>query len=215
MDCLRPIAVGKGEVSSLWTLVTDNTRPCLVYAPGAGAGLSDPFGEYLAGHLHEHGISLVRFQFPYAERRQRRPDPPAVLLATWRAVLQSVGQEYAAVVASGRSMGGRIASMVAAEASPLTGLAVFAYPLQPPNASGTKRAAHFPDITVPTLFCSGTRDTFATPEQLQAAASAVPNARVHLLQGADHGFNVLKSSGRTREAVWAEAVDATVNWLGQ
>ena len=110
-------------------------------------------------------------------------------------------------------MGGRIASRVVATGTQVDGLALLAYPLRPPSNPNQPRNGHFPDISVPTLFCSGTRDSFGTPEELRAAAANVPKATVGLLEGADHGFAVLKSSGRTREEVWSEATGILVPWL--
>jgi predicted alpha/beta-hydrolase family hydrolase len=102
---------------------------------------------------------------------------------------------------------------VAAKGAPVAGLALFAYPLFPPGRATSDRAEHFDSIAVPTLFCSGTRDAFATPEQLRQAASRIRGATLYLLEGADHGFAVLKSSGRTREDVWQEVCEALVEFL--
>jgi predicted alpha/beta-hydrolase family hydrolase len=92
-------------------------------------------------------------------------------------------------------------------------LLIFAYPLHPPGRPGQTRDAHLPAITVPTLFCSGTNDAFASPEELRAAAAKVPNAAVHLMEAADHGFNAPKSSGRTRPDIWGEAANVAATWL--
>ena len=96
-------------------------------------------------------------------------------------------------------------------------LALFAYPLHAPGTLSKGRAKwrdeHLPGLSVPTLFCSGTRDAFATPDELAQAASLASNPTVRLLQGADHGFATLKSSGRTREDVWTEAADRLLEWL--
>ena len=104
-----------------------------------------------------------------------------------------------------------------AQGSDVGGLALFAYPLSPPTRSGNppgrRRDEHLPRIRVPTLFCSGTRDTFATPDQLKEAAGMVPVSTVHLLEGADHGFAVLNSSGRTKEDVWSDAAGPLLDWL--
>ena len=185
----------------------------VVYAPGAGSNLQDPFGKYLAQHLAGAGISTVRFQFPYMEERKRRPDPPRLLEETWREVIRVVRPTSYRMVVGGRSMGGRIASQVVAHGTAVDGLALFAYPLHPPSSPEKRRDGHLPNINVPTLFCSGTRDTFATAEELEAAASKLPKAVIHQLEGADHGFEVLKSSGRTRAEVWTEAADSLVSWL--
>lgn len=109
-------------------------------------------------------------------------------------------------------MGGRIASQVVAQGPPVDGLVLFAYPLNPPRNPRVSRDGHLPEIKIPTLFCSGTRDTFASPDDLIAVAEKMGNSQFHKLDGADHGFAVLKSSGRTREDVWKEAVDAMLDW---
>jgi predicted alpha/beta-hydrolase family hydrolase len=186
-----------------------------VYAPGAGSGIQDPFGAFAADELSAHGIESWRFQFPYKEKGRSAPDPPAVLKATWRAVIDRVRDEGPRpLVIGGRSMGGRIASMIVAEGGlDVAGLALFAYPLLPPGRATSDRADHFPKIGVPTLFCSGTRDNFGTPEQLRDAVALVPDARLHFLEGANHGFAVLKASGRTRDAVYREAVDVLIRFM--
>ncbi len=177
-----------------------------LYAPGAGSNIDDPFGVYLCNELARQGIEAWLFQFPYMEAKKRAPDRPPFLEATWSAVIaQARSSAPRRLVVGGRSMGGRIASLVVAQGAAVDGLVLFAYPLVPPGRSGSARSEHLPRITVPALFCSGTRDSFGTPEQLREASNLVPNAALHLLEGADHGFAVLKSSGRTRESVFAEA----------
>ena len=183
-----------------------------VYAPGAGSSIRDPFGAYASAALAERGVATVRFQFPYMERGSKRPDPPRTLEATWRAVIEASRTDGVRLIASGRSMGGRVASMVVAGGEQADALALFAYPLHAPGrAEG--RVEHLQSIGIPTLFCSGTRDAFGTPEDLREAAALVGDSTLHLLHGADHGFATLKSSGRTREDVWREAVDAMLAWL--
>jgi uncharacterized protein len=183
-----------------------------VYAPGAGSALADPFGLHASRVLADAGVETVRFQFPYMEVGRRSPDRPDVLEATWRAVLDTVRRDAKRVVAGGRSMGGRIASQ-AAEDGGVEALALFAYPLHPPGKVDQLRVEHLGKLRLPVLFCSGTRDAFAAPEELRAAARKVRGSTVHLLDGADHGFSVPKSSGRTREDVWEEAVGAMTSWL--
>ena len=184
-----------------------------VYAPGAGSNIHDPFGAYACRELAKRGVSSLRFQFPYMEARRRSPDRTPVLEATWRAVIDSPHEGGLKLVVGGRSMGGRIASQVVAAGTEVGGLALFAYPLRPPANPSRWRDEHLPAINVPTLFCSGTRDSFATPDELRLAASKVPNAHVHLLDHADHGFGVPKSSGRTKQDVWDEAMGSFVDWL--
>lgn len=183
-----------------------------IYAPGAGSNINDPFGVYAASRLAERGISTARFQFPYMEEKRRAPDRTAVLEATWWAAIEAFHRPDDRLVAGGRSMGGRIASLVAAQGAPLDALALFAYPLHTPGRDEW-RDKHFPAVSQPALFCSGTRDSFATPEELAEAVSKIKEARVHLLDGADHGFSVRKSSGKTRQDVWDEAIETFIDWL--
>ena len=183
-----------------------------LYAPGAGSSIRDPFGAYASAALAERGVATVRFQFPYMERGSKRPDAPRALEATWRAVIEAARTDGVRLIASGRSMGRRVASIVVARGEAVDALALFAYPLHAPGRADRPRIEHLGSIGVPTLFCSGTRDAFGSPEELRTAAALVPDSTLHLLEGADHGFATLGSSGRTREDVWREAVDAMAAW---
>ena len=201
-----------GGVSVLRNMATGASWT-MIYAPGAGSNLRDGFGARLAEALPANRVSLVRFQFPYQEAGLRRPDSPQRLLSTWRNVLESSMESGVRVAIGGRSLGGRIASMLASEDAAADALALFAYPLHPPKRPDKARTEHLPRIACPTLFCSGTRDLFATPDELATAAALVPGAHVHMLDAADHGFSPLKSSGRTREHVWDEAAATLLDWL--
>jgi predicted alpha/beta-hydrolase family hydrolase len=187
----------------------------LVYAPGAGSNIDDPFGAFAAARLSGEGVDVLRFQFPYQEAGKRRPDANAVLEGAWRAALETAAALAGRrrIVAGGRSMGGRIASQVVAAGAAADALALFAYPLHQPGRPERPRDAHLGAVHVPTLFCSGTRDAFASPDELRAAAAKAQRSAVHLLAGADHGFAVPRSSGRTRADVWSEACDALVQFL--
>jgi predicted alpha/beta-hydrolase family hydrolase len=110
-------------------------------------------------------------------------------------------------------MGGRIASQVVAAGVEVHGLALFAYPLHPPGRPEKRRHEHFDRINVPVLFCSGTKDSFAAPEELIAASRLIPKSTSRFLDGADHGFKVAKASGRTIDDVWSEAALALVEFL--
>ncbi len=214
------IALPDGQTVTAVRTQPEGERDWLVaYAPGAGSNVHDPFGRFLARRLAEQGASTVRIQFPYMEARKRRPDPPALLEATWRAAITSLRGETSRLIVGGRSMGGRIASQVVAAGeavaavAAVNGLALFAYPLHPPGQPDKLRDKHLARVAVPALFCSGTRDAFASPEELRVAASKVPNAKLHLLDGADHSFAVPKASGRTKEDVWEDATQALLDWM--
>jgi len=205
---------GRGSVSAVRTQPgAGQPATLVVYAPGAGAGLNDPFGAFLAAALAQRGLACVRFQFPYREAGRSGPDPPAALEATWRAVVEAVRTPDARLAIGGRSMGGRIASQVVAQGLAVDALLLFAYPLHPPGQPERLRDAHLPAIGAPTLFCSGARDAFAAPDELRLAAAKMPKGLVHLLEGADHGFAGTKGSGRTRKDIWTEAAGAALSFL--
>ena len=209
------IKTDAGTVTALRTPAEASPRWTFVYAPGAGSNIHDPFGAYAARELASHAVTTLRFQFPYMEAKKRGPDRPPVLEATWRAVIETARKDGTRLVVGGRSMGGRIASQVVAQGVEADALALFAYPLHPPGKPDQLRDAHLASIKSPALFCSGTNDAFASPDELRAAAKKVKRSTVHVLDRADHGFSVPKSSGRTREDVWAEAVAAMVQWLAK
>jgi uncharacterized protein len=216
MTAERPIRIHLSDersVSGLWTGDPSSTSWTFVYAPGAGASLTDGFGVFAAQYLAERDLALLRFQFPYMEEGRRLPDRPPVLEVTWRAAIAVARERSSRLVIGGRSMGGRMASQVVAAGEPVEALALFAYPLHPPGRPDKPRNAHLSKISIATFFCSGTHDTFATPDELRTAAALVPNSTVHLLDSADHPFKVPKRSGRTQVQVWTEALDAFVNWL--
>ena len=188
----------------------------VVLGHGAGGNRRNPMLVALADALAASGRAAVLYNFPYAERGQRRPDPPAVLEATTRGVaslaLESTGAKR--IVHGGRSMGGRIASQVVAAGERADGLAFLAYPLHPPGQFGKRRPAHLPRIGAPMLFVQGTRDAFAREDLLLALMKRLgPRAELHRVAEADHSFAVLKRSGRTPEEVLGEVRDALLAWL--
>ena len=184
-----------------------------IYAPGAGSNIDDPFGVYAASRLAERGISTARFQFPYMEEKRRAPDRTSVLEATWLSCYRNVPPPRRQAGDWGQVHGRpHRFTWWPRRAAPLDALALFAYPLHSPGRDEW-RDKHFPAISQPALFCSGTRDAFATPDELAEAVSKIKEARVHLLDGADHGFSVRKSSGKTRQDVWDEAIETFIDWL--
>ena len=188
----------------------------VVLGHGAGGNRRSPMLLALADALAGSGRAALLYNFPYAERGGHRPDLPAVLEATTRAVaslaLETTGAKR--IVHGGRSMGGRIASQVVAAGERADGLAFLAYPLHPPRQFDKRREAHLPKIGAPMLFVQGTRDAFAREDLLLALMERLgPRAELHRVAEADHSFDVLKRSGRTPEDVLAEIRDALVAWL--
>jgi predicted alpha/beta-hydrolase family hydrolase len=203
-----------GSVTGIWSAPPGAALDWVFgYAPGAGSNINDPFGLYAAPRLLDAGVSTLRFQFPYMEAGARQPDRPSMLKGVWQEVIDLLHGHGKRVLIGGRSMGGRYASRVVSDGAEVDALALFAYPLHAPGKPDAIRDANLASIGVPTLFCTGTRDTFSTPEELQASAAKMPSPQVHILDGADHSFMVLKSSGRTREDVWDEVLQTLLDWL--
>src|SRR5213080_880379 len=205
-----------GEVSGL-LLRPKDARLLYVLAHGAGAGMRHPFLESISQRLAEQGIATLRYQFPYMERRSRRPDPPAVAAATVRAAVAEAARiaPDLPLVAGGKSFGGRMTSTAQAE-EPLPGvrgLVFLGFPLHPPGRPDDKRAEHLAHVQVPMLFLQGTRDDFADLTLLKPLIKRLgQRATLHLVEGGDHSFHVLKRSGRTDADVMGEIADAIAEW---
>jgi predicted alpha/beta-hydrolase family hydrolase len=170
----------------------------------------------LAAELRSRGIAVVRFNFLYKEKRSGRPDPMPRLQDCFAAVVARVREEVdpGLLLIGGRSMGGRAASMLAADGFECDGLLLLAYPLHPAGKPEQLRDKHLPRIEVPVLCFNGTRDALCRRDLMQIALSGV-TARwdMHWLEGADHGFHVLKSSGRTDADVLDEIGGAAQRWV--
>ena len=191
------------------------SRASFVFAHGAGGHRSDRGMQRLAQTLRPRGFDLVRFNFPYREKGSSRPDPMPLLKACIAAVAERARAEPGSrpLILGGRSMGGRAASMLAADGFACDGLMLFAYPLHPAGKPRELRTAHWPRIKVPVLCVNGTRDAPCTRELMDRELARVSNWTMHWLEGADHAFRVLKSSGRTEEKVYDEVGEAAARWL--
>ena len=213
------VAETSGEVSALLVRPPD-ARRLYVLAHGAGAGMRHPFLESIAQALAERSIATLRYQFPYMERRAGRPDPPAIAAATVRAAVAEAARVAPGLplVAGGKSFGGRMTSTAQAEA-PLPGvrgLLFLGFPLHPPGRPDDKRAEHLAQVRVPMLFLQGDRDEFADLTLLRPVVQRLgERATLHLVEGGDHSFHVLKRSGRTDAEVMGELVGAIADWTGR
>src|SRR5882724_5460521 len=214
------IAVGeRGDVSGL-LLRPAGARLLYVLAHGAGAGMRHPFLESIAQRLAECSIATLRYQFPYMEQRARRPDPPAVAAATVRSAVAQAARVAPGLplVAGGKSFGGRMTSTAQAE-EPLPGvqgLVFLGFPLHPPGRPGASRAEHLARVQIPMLFLQGTRDDFADLKLLRPLVKRLgERATLHLVEGGDHSFHVLKRSGKSDVEVMEELVSAIAEWTGR
>jgi hypothetical protein len=191
----------------------------LILGHGAGADQTSGFMVAFANALAGRGIDIVTFNFLYSELRRRIPDPNARLESCWRAVIETVRSRIASnagtLAIGGKSMGGRIASQVAAsEARGLAGLVFLGYPLHPPGRPDRLRAAHLGEVKAPMLFVQGTRDPFGTPTELQPIISRLdPAADLFAVEGGDHSFKVSRSAGVRQQDVHRAIQDRVETWL--
>jgi predicted alpha/beta-hydrolase family hydrolase len=188
-----------------------------VLAHGAGAGMRHRFMEEVATALAGQGIATLRYQFPYVEAGGRRPDPPTVLEATVRAAVSTAHEAAAGLrlIAGGKSMGGRMTSnaMAREPMAGVSGLVFLGFPLHPAKQPAATRAEHLNAVASPMLFLQGTRDDLADLGLITSVCGRLgPRATLHVVEGADHSFAVLKRSGRTGKEVMEELVASIADW---
>jgi hypothetical protein len=191
----------------------------LILGHGAGAGQTSDFIVSFASGLAARGIDIITFNFPYREQGRRIPDPNDKLEACYRAVIEAVREQMRsgreALAIGGKSMGGRIASQVAAAGiGDLTGLVFLGYPLHTPGRPDRLRAKHLSDIKAPMLFVQGSRDVFGTPDELRPIVTSLePPAGLYVVEGGDHSFKVRKGAGVGQEDVHRAIQDHIAAWL--
>jgi hypothetical protein len=196
-------------------LTGPETGPLLVLAHGAGAAMDSPFMESAAAGLGRRGVRVARFEFPHmrqrrADGRRRPPDREAVLLQSWREAVAQLGGGPGLSV-GGKSMGGRMASMVADEVG-ARGLVCLGYPFHAPGRPDRPRIAHLAGMTTPALIIQGTRDPFG-PMSDVASYPLSAAIRIHWLQGADHDFRPDRTSGQTRQQLLDDALDSAAAFV--
>jgi len=210
------VKVGETETSAVFEPADGKERAVFVCAHGAGGNMNDRSMLNLAKVLRAQGLSVVRFNFLYKEKKSSSPDKMPKLQECFSAVVDRTRSEVKPkkLIIGGRSMGGRAASMMAAENFDCDALMLFAYPLHPPGQPEKLRDAHLPSIKVPVICFNGTRDAFCTKSLMEKAlASVTTDWSMHWIEGADHSFHVLKSSGKTDADVLTDVADAATAWL--
>ena len=182
-------------------------------AHGAGAPMDSPFMVAFAEGLAGRGHRVARFEFPYMagrrEGRRRGPDSPGVLRETWLAAIETLGAQR--LVIGGKSMGGRIASMVADEAE-VCGLLCLGYPFHPPGRPEKLRTKHLAALSTPTLIVQGTRDSLGNQAEVAGYALSAAIA-VHWMEDGDHNFKPRKASGRTGAQNWEAGIEAAARFI--
>jgi predicted alpha/beta-hydrolase family hydrolase len=183
----------------------------VLLTPGAGSGRDHPSLVAAEEALRPHGVAVSRMDFPYRKAGRRAPDRLPVLVAAVREgaaeLAAGAGVDPTSVVAGGRSLGGRVCSVAVAEGMAARAVVLVSYPLHPPGRPDKLRVDHFPELRVPCLFVSGTRDAFARPDELQAAVSAIPGPVTHVwIEGGDHGLRGKDSEVAQALRAWVLAV---------
>ena len=209
------------EVSSVWAIPDDyqgGDGDAIILAHGAGNDMEHPFMSHFHLACAEAGLLSVKFNFPYKELDRKAPDRMPLLESTWRAVIRAVRTDPALapkhLYLAGKSMGGRVASHLAAQGEPCQGLVILGYPLHPPKRTDTLRVEHWHRLSCPTLFVQGTRDSLCDLELLRAQLPLIPApVTLRVIEGGDHSFRVPKSSGRTEGVVWWEIDSILLDWL--
>jgi predicted alpha/beta-hydrolase family hydrolase len=205
--------------SSVSAILTAPPRPaaCFVFAHGAGAGMKHSFMTAVAEGLLGRGIATLRYQFPYMEKGEKRPDRPELAHETVRAAVKAARAEFKRlpIIAGGKSFGGRMTSQAQA-ASPMpcvVGLAFFGFPLHSSGKPSSDRANHLNDVTVPMLFLQGSRDALAELQLLNPVVMRLDKrATLFVVDDADHSFHVPKRSGRTDAQVMGQMLDEFSRW---
>lgn len=198
--------------------VPHGARVCYVLAHGAGAGMAHPFMAAIADGLAARGVATLRYQFPYMEEGRKRPDAPELAQAAVRAAVAEASRRLSqlALVAGGKSFGGRMTSQAQAE-SPLPGvrgLVFLGFPLHPAGRSSDERSAHLFEVKIPMLFLQGTRDALADKALMEALVERLgKRAILRLFPDADHSFHVPAKTARKDADVRTEMLEALTAWL--
>ncbi len=198
-----------------------HARATLVLAHGAGAGQRHPFLVHFARELAARDVDVFTFDFLYMERGRKLPDKNDALEARWRAAIADVRARAttAPFFLGGKSMGGRIASQVAAHGEdatcgPVAGLVFLGYPLHPPTKPTQLRSEHLPRVRAPMLFCQGERDPLGTPDELDPIARRLhTGTEIVAVENGDHSFAVPRRLGVPQDVVYARVLDAIVTWM--
>jgi len=198
-------------------LDTTQCTTVLVFAHGAGAGIHHEFMTRMSHALADEGIATLRFQFPYMEKGRRAPDRQHVLTSSIAGAAKAAVELCAGrpLFVGGKSMGGRMASIAAADAilEHARGLIFFGFPLHVAGKPSQKRAAHLTDVDLPMLFLQGTRDRLADIGEIESVCRVLANrVTLETFEGADHSFGFLKSAGREAGSIYPEIATVVRHW---
>ena len=192
----------------------------LIVAHGAGAGQRSPFMVAFAEAIADFGFDVVTFNFPYTEQKRRLPDRAPVLEACYAAVIHETMRRVPSarqhLFIGGKSMGGRMATQLAAAdgSLPIAGLVLLGYPFHPPGQPEKRRDAHLPSVRRPMLVVQGSRDTFGTSDELRPVFGAlVPAATLHVIEQGDHSFKVPRAGAAGQAAIDTSIRRTVAEWM--
>jgi predicted alpha/beta-hydrolase family hydrolase len=209
----------KADISSIW-LIPEQYKSVLIIAHGAGRDMNSEFVTQMHEGMAKNNILTVKFNFPYMEQGLKAPNTPHVLEETWQkmidAVVEKTGVDLKKIFLSGISMGGRYATILASKEDLYAGIILFGYPLHAPGRSNRPRFNHLKVIHEPMLFFQGTRDSLCKLDIFKSLLETLsPQPTLHVIDGADHSFKLLKRIERSEQSVFDEVVQVTTEWIKQ
>jgi uncharacterized protein len=215
-----PLETGAATTALVYDAGDPMVGAALILGHGAGAGQQSTFMVDFARALSALGLDVVTFNFPYIEQRRRIPDRGPVLEARYRTVIDQTRTKVSSasrfLFIGGKSMGGRIATQVAAAdpALPVAGLVLLGYPLHPPGKPAERRDKHLPAIRRPILFLQGSRDAFGTPEQLAPIVTGLqPAPTLRVVDDGDHSFKLRRKDPAAQSGLYANIQQDIVAWI--
>ena len=207
----------KAAVSSVWS-IPDSYQSVLIIAHSAGRDMNSELINQIHLGVAKHDILTVKFNFPYMESGLKAPNTPHVLEETWQKVIDRVikktGVTRKQIFLSGASMGGRYATVLAAKEDLYAGIILFGYPLHAPGKSDKPRFDHLKVIHEPMLFFQGTRDSLCHLDTFKPLLKTLtPEPVLHIIEGCDHSFRLLKRIDRSEQSVFDEIIKASIDWI--
>lgn len=209
----------KAAISSVW-LIPENYKSVLIIAHGAGRDMNSTFVSQIHEGIAKHDVLTVKFNFPYMELGLKAPNTPHVLEETWQqvinAVIEKTGLTRKQIFLSGKSMGGRYATILASKEDLYAGIILYGYPLHAPGKSNKPRFNQLRVIHEPMLFFQGSRDSLCYLDVFEPLLKTLsPKPVLHVIEGGDHSFKLLKRVNRSDKTVYNEIIQASADWIAQ
>ncbi len=209
----------KAEISSIW-LIPDEYKSVLIIAPGAGRDMNSVFVSQMHEGIAKQNILTVKFNFPYLEQGLKAPNTPHVLEETWQqiinAVIQKTGISRKQIFLSGKSMGGRYATILACKEDLYAGIILFGYPLHAPGKPNKPRFGQLKVIHEPMLFIQGSRDSLCQLDTFRPLLETLsPEPTLHIIEGGNHSFKLLKRDERSEQSIYDEIILVAAEWIKQ